>query len=95
MFINKESKMDYNNKIEPEACSNMQQIRSEIDAMDRDIIAILGKRFKYVQAAAKFKTSETSVRAPERFKAMLTQRREWAELEGLSADAIEKMYRVL
>ncbi len=73
----------------------MDDIRGEIDTMDRDIIAILGKRFEYVKAASKFKTTETSVRAPERFKSMLEQRRIWAATEGLSPDAIEKMYRDL
>lgn len=86
---------NYPNTIEPADCTGMKDIRVEIDAMDRDIIAILGKRFQYVKAAAKFKTSETSVKAPERFAAMLEQRREWAKEEGLSPDAIEKMYRDL
>jgi isochorismate pyruvate lyase len=89
------STMKYKNNIEPEDCSGMEDIRVEIDNMDRDIIAILGKRFDYVKAASKFKTSETSVRAPERFKAMLEQRRVWASSEGLNPDAIEKMYRDL
>jgi isochorismate pyruvate lyase len=84
--------MKYNNHIEPENCTSMDDIRAEIDNMDKDIIAILGKRFKYVEAAAKFKTSKTSVRAPERFKLMLEKRRDWAVKEGLSPDAIEKMY---
>ncbi|MCO4798030.1 MAG: isochorismate lyase [Colwelliaceae bacterium] len=87
--------MQYTNKTQPQDCKNMDDIRVEIDNMDRLIIEILGKRFKYVQAAAKFKTSETSVRAPERFKAMIAKRREWACKEGLSAEAIEKMYRDL
>lgn len=87
--------MTYQNKIEPVDCLSMEDIRIEIDNMDRDVIAILGKRFEYVKAASKFKTSETSVRAPERFKAMLAQRRDWASSEGLSPDAIEKMYRDL
>ncbi|HIG28381.1 MAG TPA: isochorismate lyase [Verrucomicrobiales bacterium] len=87
--------MKYQNKIEPHNCSDMDDIRGEIDTMDRDIIAILGKRFEYVKAASKFKTTETSVRAPERFKSMLEQRRIWAATEGLSPDAIEKMYRDL
>jgi len=56
------------------------------------VIKLLGERFRYVLAASKFKTSETAVRAPERFRAMLLQRREWAQAEGLSADAIEKLY---
>lgn len=84
--------MKYENKIAPENCTGMKDIRLEIDNMDRDIIAMLGKRFEYVKAASKFKTSETSVRSPERFKAMLQKRREWAKAEGLNPDAIEKMY---
>lgn len=87
--------MKYKNNIEPENCNDMDDIRVEIDNMDRYIIAILGKRFEYVKAASKFKKSETSVRAPERFKTMLEQRRIWASSEGLSPDAIEKMYRDL
>lgn len=74
---------------------NMADIRTEIDQLDRQVIALLGQRFAYVKAASKFKTSETSVRATERFEAMLQQRRAWAEEEGLNADAINKMYRDL
>lgn len=76
----------------PDACTDMAQIRAGIDALDREVIALLGQRFRYVLAAAKFKTSATAVRAPERFRAMLAQRREWALEEGLAPDAIEKMY---
>ena len=87
--------MSYTSQKSPEECTDMDDIRAEIDMMDRDIIAILGQRFNYVKAAAKFKTSATSVRAPERFSAMLEQRRNWAKEEALSPDAIEKMYRDL
>ncbi len=76
-------------------CLNIQEIRSEIDRIDSEIIAALGNRFEYVKAAAKFKTSQTSVKAPERFQAMLEQRRIWAEKEGLNPDVIEKLYRDL
>lgn len=79
----------------PDECENMADIRAEIDQLDRQVIALVGQRFAYVKAASKFKTSETSVRAPERFEAMLQQRRAWAEEEGLNADTIKKMYRDL
>ena len=76
----------------PDECENMIDIRAEIDTIDRQVIALLGQRFGYVKAASKFKTSETSVKAPERFQAMLQQRRVWAQEEGLNPDVIEKMY---
>ncbi|MDJ1181581.1 isochorismate lyase [Roseofilum casamattae] len=79
----------------PDECTNITEIRTEIDRLDRQIIEILGQRFHYVKAAAQFKTSKTDVQASERFTAMLNQRRIWAEDTGLSPDAIEKMYRDL
>lgn len=79
----------------PAQCENMADIRAEIDRLDRQVVALLGQRFIYVKAASKYKSSETTVRAPERFKSMLEQRRVWAEEEGLNADAIEKMYEDL
>ncbi|MBV4552168.1 isochorismate lyase [Pseudomonas sp. SWRI102] len=84
--------MEVNNQLTPAQCTGMEDIRREIDALDQAVIKLLGKRFQYVLAASKFKTSASSVRAPERFQAMLEIRREWAEAEGLSPDAIEKMY---
>ncbi len=79
----------------PEQCANLQEIRAEIDRIDREVIAAFGQRFAYVKAAAKFKTSEAGVKASDRFAAMLAQRREWAAAEGLNPDVIEKLYRDL
>ena len=79
----------------PAECTGIQDIRSAIDQIDRQIIAALGKRFEYVKAASQFKTSETDVKAPERLNSMLLQRRMWAAEEGLNPDTIEKLYRDL
>ncbi len=73
----------------------MQDVRAEIDRIDKEVIRLLGQRFAYVQAASQFKTSATSVRAPERFTAMLEQRRAWAQAAGLDGGVIENMYREL
>ncbi len=73
-------------------CTNMTDIRTEIDQIDQQIISLIGKRFVYVKAAAKFKTNITSVKAPERFQAMLKERRGWAKESGLNPDVIEKIY---
>lgn len=79
----------------PNECESLQDIRAEIDRIDREVIAAFGQRFAYVKAAAKFKTSETGVQASDRFTAMLQQRREWAEAEGLNPDVVERLYRDL
>ena len=77
----------------PEECSNIDDIRAEIDRIDQQIVTLIGERAGYVQAAAKFKTSAADVRAAERLEAMLRQRRAWAEEQGLDPDMIEKLYR--
>jgi isochorismate pyruvate lyase len=79
----------------PEQCENIADIRTEIDRIDHDIVAALGERLKYVRAASQFKTSEASVRAVERVRSLLAQRRAWASEEGLDPEVVEKMYRDL
>lgn len=80
---------------DPDECANIHEVREEIDIIDREVIDALSKRFQYVIAAARFKTSEASVRAPDRFEAMLQQRREWALESGLNPDVVENLYRDL
>lgn len=79
----------------PDECANILEVREQIDLIDREVIDALSKRFQYVIAAARFKTSEASVKAPDRFSAMLQQRREWAQEAGLNPDVVEKLYRDL
>jgi len=79
----------------PDECANIYEVREEIDIIDREVIDALSKRFQYVIAAARFKTSEASVRSPDRFQAMLQQRREWAQESGLNPDVVENLYRDL
>lgn len=81
--------------LQPQQCANMQEIRTKIDAIDQQIIALLGQRAGYVAAASAFKIDADSVRAQSRVDAMLKQRREWAEKQGLSPDMVEQLYRLL
>jgi isochorismate pyruvate lyase len=80
---------------QPEECRSLEEIRAEIDRLDRQVIAALAERFAYVKAIVRFKSDETSVRAPERFEAVMRERRRWAEEAGLSGEVIEKLYRDL
>lgn len=79
----------------PDQCTNMQDIRVEIDAIDHHIISLLGQRARYVNAASAFKTNADSVRAHERVESMLKARRVWAEKAGLDPDMVERLYRML
>ena len=79
----------------PEHCESIEDVRQGIDALDRGIIARLGRHVRYVEAAARIKTCESDVRAPHRQRMMLAERRRWAEESGLDPDVIEDIYRTL
>jgi isochorismate pyruvate lyase len=79
----------------PTSCNSLADVRSAIDHVDEQIVALLGLRADYVRSAAGFKSNESEVAAPERLTAMIEARREWAKREGLDPDWIEKLYRDL
>jgi isochorismate pyruvate lyase len=76
-------------------CKSLDEVRAEIDRIDRAILALLGERAGYVHAAARFKSSEADIEAPQRQAAMLDARREWARQEDLDPDFVEELYRRL
>jgi isochorismate pyruvate lyase len=79
----------------PHECQSIDEVRHLIDDIDRQIIAALGLRFECVKAIMRFKQTEEDVRAPQRYQAVLAQRRLWAQETGLPPDLIEEMYRLL
>jgi isochorismate pyruvate lyase len=81
--------------IPPDQCAGLDEIRAGMDAIDRQMVALIARRVEYVRAAAKFKTSSANVAAPDRVAAVLKTRREWAESVGLDGDVIEGLYREL
>ena len=79
----------------PDACTSLQDIRDAVDAIDRDILKLLGKRMPYVRAAVRFKKSEADIMQPDKMPAFNRQRREWAHGENIDEDFVERLYKVL
>lgn len=77
---------------QPSQCESLEDIRNAIDEIDREVIALIGKRAGYVQAAAGFKKDRGAVRAPERVVAMLEKRADWAREKGLDPQMITELY---
>ncbi len=73
-------------------CQNMDDIRFEIDTIDKELISLISKRAGYVNKAAEFKKSETDVKAPQRVEKMLAQRKIWAEEKNINPSFIEKLF---
>ena len=76
-----------------EVCSSLDQVRSNIDRIDNEIIRLIAQRGKYVAQAAAFKKSETEVRDSSRVEAVVQKARNTAEQYGADPDMIEAVYR--
>ena len=79
----------------PSECKCKEEIRTQIDLIDKEIIALFGLRFQYVSEIVKFKSDAQSVVAQDRKDHVIKQRGEWAETHGLDKDTFEQIYRFL
>ena len=74
-------------------CSNLDEIRVEIDKIDNEIIKLIAERGSYVIQASEFKKNEEGVKAPNRVEDVISKVRKKAEEYGANADMIEALYR--
>jgi len=82
-------------QFEARSVDSLQAVRAAIDAIDAEVIWLLGQRARYVRQAAEFKDKPEDAPAPARYRQVMQRRREMAVEAGLDPDVIEEMYRVL
>ena len=80
---------------DPHRTPAIETVRSEIDALDRQIVALIAERQQWVIAAGALKKDEEAVRAPARVEQVITKVRDLAEAAGASPDVVERTYRAL
>ena len=77
----------------PSECTNITEVRNEIDNIDKVIVTLLSERFQYVKEVVKYKANTPdSIVASDRRNVVLQQRRQWAEEQGLDPNVIEEIY---
>jgi len=77
----------------PDECRTIEEVRSEIDRIDRGIIESIAQRQGYVHAVMQFKSSEDDVHAHDRQRRMLATRRRWTEEHARSPELVEGLFR--
>ena len=81
--------------IQPELCATMAQVRAGVDALDRQLVALLAVRQRYMDAAARIKPDRAAVRDPARVEEVVTRVRAAATQAGLSPEIAEPVWRTL
>lgn len=76
-------------------CNNLDEVRRNIDYLDRELVTIIALRGKYVAQAATFKTSTEDVKAPQRVEAVIHKVRTLAQEAHTSPDLVEAVWRAM
>ncbi|MBM6576432.1 chorismate mutase [Microvirga sp. SRT01] len=79
----------------PADCSTMTEVRAGVDATDRELVALLARRFGYMDAAARIKPERGHVRDEARKAEVIANARADAEAHDLPADAIADLWERL
>ena len=74
-------------------CESLDEVRSNIDRIDREIVALIAERGQYVEQAARFKVSPAAVFDKTRFDQILARVRNLADEAGTSPEVVESVYR--
>jgi isochorismate pyruvate lyase len=81
--------------VKPEDCLSLDDVRVQIDRLDRTIVPLLVERSGYVRRAADFKSDAEDVASPARQAIVYDNVRRIAHEHGGDPALIERMYRRL
>ena len=76
--------------------ASMRELRGEIDALDRELVALLARRAAMIDCAIRLKPAEgLPARIEQRVEEVVARTRAAAEGQGLDPDLIETLWRQL
>ncbi|MBI1403791.1 MAG: chorismate mutase [Porphyrobacter sp.] len=79
----------------PEDCRNMTEVREGVDATDRQLVALLARRFGYMRAAARIKPSREAVRDEARKASVIAAAVAEAEAHGIPGAVVGDIWERL
>jgi itaconate CoA-transferase len=72
---------------------NLEEVRENIDAVDREIVRLLAEREGHVRRAAHFKKTREDVEAPKRVEEVIRKVKALADGHGANPNVVEEVYR--
>ena len=76
----------------PDDCETMADVREGVDATDRELVALLERRFGYMRAAARIKPTREAVRDEERKASVIAAAKAEAKERGLPGELIAELW---
>lgn len=79
----------------PEDCLSMAEVRAGVDAVDRELVALLARRFGYMRAAARIKADRSAVRDEDRKAAVIAAAKAAAREQGVPEPLVAALWEML
>lgn len=79
----------------PESCSDMTELRAEIDRLDRRLVELLAERSGYVARAAELKQERAAIVDEARIEQIIGRVRGYAANHDADPELIEAIYRAM
>lgn len=76
-------------------CKTIEEVRENINRIDREIVELISQRSRYVGQAANLKKTTQDVKAPARVEEVILKVRGLAVEKDLDPDIVEKIYRTM
>ena len=76
-------------------CTTMLEVRAGVDQVDRELIALLARRFAYMDAAARIKPERGAVRDEARKALVISNARTAARAAGVPEQAVAELWERL
>ena len=73
-------------------CTTMTEVRAGVDQVDSDLVALLARRFAYMDAAARIKSERTAVRDEKRKAEVIANVQAMAQAADLPHEAIADIW---
>jgi isochorismate pyruvate lyase len=81
--------------IDPEQCRSMAEVRDGVDRIDEEVVRLFGRRFRYMDAAARIKPVREAVRDEGRKAQVLANVARLALEHGVPVEAAAEVYEGL
>jgi isochorismate pyruvate lyase len=81
--------------LSPENCCTMAEVRAGVDDIDHALVALLARRFGYMDAAARIKPTRDAVRDEIRKAQVIANVRREASANGLPEELLGDMWELL
>ncbi len=78
---------------QPQDCTSMDEVRSEIDRIDETIVTLIAERFSYVDRAWQLKEKPEDAVVPWRIQQVIDKVRSHAETNNVPPELIEALWR--